>query len=148
MTHSATVPSPVTAAWQPPPGSYRITRTFDFAAAHHLDGMPDGHRCARNHGHTWTIEVTLSSTRLVGPGWVADFADLNPLGAFIEDTLDHRDLNEVLPAPPTSELLAAFLADWCIRHLETRLGARLESIVVSEGGANRVEFRPDRRRAQ
>lgn len=148
MTLAAIAPSLVTDTWQPPPGSYLITRTFDFAAAHHLDGMPDGHKCSRNHGHTWTIDVTLSSTKLVGPGWVADFADLKPLGTFINDTLDHRDLNEVLPASPTSELLAAFLADWCIRNLEEPLDARLESIVVSEGGANRVEFRPDRSRTQ
>lgn len=135
---------PMTSVWQPPPGRYRITRTFDFAAAHHLNGLSAAHKCARNHGHTWTVDVTFSSARLVEPGWVADFADLTPLGTFIKDTLDHRDLNEVLPAAPTSELLAAFLADWCVRHLEGALDARLESVVVSEGGANRAEFRPDR----
>jgi len=148
MMLTATAPGAVTTSWQPPLGRYLITRTFDFAAAHHLVGMPEGHKCARNHGHTWTVEVTLSSTRLVGPGWVADFADLKDLGGFIGDTLDHRDLNEVLPASPTSELLAAFLADWCIRNLEGPLGATLESIVVSEGGANRVEFVPDRSRTR
>lgn len=142
MTLTVAAPSTATVSWQCPDGCYLITGTFTFAAAHHLTRLPDGHKCARNHGHTWTIEVTLSSTTLVGPGWVADFADLKPLGTFINDTLDHRDLNEVLPAQPTSELLAAFLADWCMRHLEEPLGARLESIVVSEGGANRVEFRP------
>jgi 6-pyruvoyltetrahydropterin/6-carboxytetrahydropterin synthase len=140
MTHPAVAPS----AWRPPPGRYRITRQFTFAAAHHLPELPEGHKCARNHGHTWTIDVTLSSARLIGPGWVADFADLTPLGAFIEDTLDHRDLNAVLPASPTSELLAAFLADWCLHHLAEPLHARLESIMVSEGGTSRVEFRPDR----
>lgn len=148
MTLMAAVPDPATAAWQPPPGTFLITRTFDFAAAHHLVGIPAGHKCARIHGHTWTVEVTFSTASLVGPGWVADFADLKPLDAFISDTLDHQDLNEVLPAPPTSELVAAFLADWCIDNLEAQLGARLESIVVSEGGANRAEFRPDRRRPQ
>jgi len=135
------------AAWQPPPGTYRITRTFDFAAAHHLSaGVPDGHTCARQHGHTWTVEVTVSSTKLVGPGWVADFADLKPLARFIDEELDHRDLNEVLPMQPTTELVAAFLASWCIENLEEAMEVRLESVVVSEGGANRTEFRPRRRR--
>jgi 6-pyruvoyltetrahydropterin/6-carboxytetrahydropterin synthase len=142
MTFTAPAPNAVTAPWQPPPGTYLITRSFRFAAAHHLEGVPTDHKCARNHGHTWTINVTLSATELVGPGWVADFAGLEPLGSFINGTLDHRDLNEVLPGPPTSELLAAFLADWCIRNLEQPLHATVESIVVSEGGANRVEFRP------
>ncbi len=134
------------AAWQPPPGTYRITRTFDFAAAHHLSvGVPSGHKCARQHGHTWTVEVTVSSPRLVGPGWVADFADLKPLGTFISEKLDHRDLNDVLPVQPTTELVAAFLATWCIDNLEKAMDVRLESVVVSEGGANRTEFRPRRR---
>lgn len=146
MTLTVIAPNPATPAWRPPLGSYLITRMFRFAAAHHLEGMPDGHPCARNHGHTWTVEVTLSSTVLVGPGWVADFADLAPLETYINDTLDHRDLNEVLPASPTCELLAAFLADWCIHNLEEPLNTRLESIVVSEGGVNRVEFRPERSR--
>lgn len=148
MTLTAVAPNMATAAWQPPPGTYLITRRFDFAAAHHLDGMPAGHKCARNHGHTWTIDVTFSATGLVGPGWVADFADLKPLGEFIDATLDHRDLNDVLPATPTSELLAAYLADWCIRNLEGPLGAQLQSVIVSEGGANQVEFRPDGRHPQ
>ena len=129
--------------WLPPAGRYTISRTFQFAAAHHLPGLPDGHKCSRNHGHTWTVTVTVSSTTLMGPGWVVDWADLAPLGEFIATELDHSDLTAVMPVAPTAEHVAAFLADWCRHHLEPALGVQLESITIDEGGTSRVTFAPE-----
>ncbi|MFJ9460796.1 6-carboxytetrahydropterin synthase [Kitasatospora sp. NPDC101447] len=52
------------------------------------------------------------------PGFVTDFADLRPFKNFLDTELDHRNLHEVLPAEPTSELLAQFLAGWFIQHVQ------------------------------
>ena len=130
--------------WLPPAGRYTISRSFSFAGAHHLPSLPEGHKCRRNHGHTWTVTVSFSSISLAGPGWVTDWADLAPLGEFIATELDHRDLTDVLPVAPTSEHLAGFLADWCLHHLEPVIGAQLESITVDEGGPSQVTFVPER----
>ncbi|ASO21562.1 6-carboxy-5,6,7,8-tetrahydropterin synthase [Actinoalloteichus hoggarensis] len=131
-----------------PAGTYRISRRFRFAAAHRLSGLPDGHKCRRVHGHTWTVRVTVVARDLVDPGWVVDFAALTPLGRYLDDNVDHRDLTEVLPVSPTAEHLAAWVADWCHRHLEPGRGWWLESVVVDEGGDSTVEFRPDREPAR
>jgi 6-pyruvoyltetrahydropterin/6-carboxytetrahydropterin synthase len=54
--------------------------------------LPSDHKCYREHGHTYTIEVVLTADRLVKPGFVTDFADLEPLENYIQSTLDHRHL--------------------------------------------------------
>src|SRR6266571_4653945 len=97
---------------------YRIGKRFSFDAAHHLEGLASGHKCARVHGHTYAVEVVLAADHLSGPGFVADFGDLAPFRDFLEKDFDHRDLNEVMDVPPTSELIATHLAHWFIDNLE------------------------------
>ena len=35
----------------------KISKTFDFDAAHWLPHVADGHKCKRMHGHTYRVEV-------------------------------------------------------------------------------------------
>ncbi|MBX7267526.1 6-carboxytetrahydropterin synthase [Micromonospora sp. Llam7] len=119
---------------------YRISKRWTFDAAHHLDGLPDGHKCARVHGHTWAVEVVLAAAALTGPGFVTDFGELAPLGRYIDDTLDHRDLNEVLDVPPTSENLARHVADWFLGNLQAQVAGRLVAVRVSETPTSAAEY--------
>lgn len=112
--------------------TYHIGKLFTFDAAHHLSGLPEGHKCARVHGHTYTVELVLTAERLTEPGFVTDFGDLAAVRCFIDATLDHRDLNTVLDVPPTSEALAAYIADWFVVHVEPGIPGRLASVRVSE----------------
>ncbi|MCK9878269.1 6-carboxytetrahydropterin synthase [Frankia sp. Ag45/Mut15] len=121
---------------------YRIGKRFSFDAAHHLDGLPPGHKCARVHGHTYTVEVVFAADRLDEPGFVTDFGDLEPFGTYLDEKFDHRDLNDVLDVPPTSELLAAHLAQWIIDSLEPLVQGRLESVRVAESPNSWAEFAP------
>jgi 6-pyruvoyltetrahydropterin/6-carboxytetrahydropterin synthase len=59
---------------------YRIGKSFMFEAAHRLVTLPPGHKCNRPHGHSYTAEVVVVATDLVGPGFVVDFAELKPFG--------------------------------------------------------------------
>jgi 6-pyruvoyltetrahydropterin/6-carboxytetrahydropterin synthase len=81
--------------------TFVIARRFSFAAAHHLDRLPEGHKCARPHGHTYVAEVQLAAAGLDQAGFVADFASLDPVKRYIDAELDHRDLNVVLPVQPS-----------------------------------------------
>jgi 6-pyruvoyl-tetrahydropterin synthase len=56
---------------------------------------------------------------------------LAPLGDYLVATFDHRLLNEQVSFHPTSELLAAHLAQWCRDHLQPA-GVRLVAVEVSE----------------
>lgn len=123
-----------------PSGRYRIGKRYTFAAAHHLSGLPPGHKCTRVHGHSYTVEVVVVADELSGPGFVTDFGDLTPLGSYIADRLDHQDLNQVLAVEPTSERLARHLADWFRRHVEPAIAGRLELVRVSESASTWAEY--------
>jgi 6-pyruvoyltetrahydropterin/6-carboxytetrahydropterin synthase len=121
--------------------TYTIGKEFRFAASHHLDQLPPGHKCARLHGHTYTVQVLLASGKLDEAGFVTDYAGLDPLGRYIDAELDHRDLNEVLAIQPSCELVARHLFHWCRDHLPA--GHLLSAVRVSESPATWAEYRPD-----
>jgi 6-pyruvoyltetrahydropterin/6-carboxytetrahydropterin synthase len=95
-----------------------ISKQFDFAAAHHLNGLPADHKCARVHGHNYLVQVQVYGD-LDAVGFVVDYGDLSFLGDYLRDRLDHRDLNQVLTVNPTAENLAAHLLDLVRSHIDT-----------------------------
>ena len=124
---------------------HEIGKRFRFEAAHRLPGLPEGHKCGRPHGHGYTVEVVLTAGELTSPGFVTDFGDLAPFRAYLDRELDHRDLNEVVRFPPTSENLAAHLAAWFITNVEPTIPGRLVRIWVSETVDTWAEYTPGRR---
>ena len=88
---------------------YRISKRFSFSASHVLDHLPSDHPCARMHGHNYLITIHLKSETLDEYGFVKDYQSLNTVRQFIDETLDHRHLNDCLSDPPTSENIARFL---------------------------------------
>jgi 6-pyruvoyltetrahydropterin/6-carboxytetrahydropterin synthase len=80
--------------------TYTIGKEFSFAASHHLDHLPPDHKCARLHGHTYTVQVLLASEELDQAGFVTDYANLGPLRRYLDAELDHRHLNDVLAFQP------------------------------------------------
>jgi 6-pyruvoyltetrahydropterin/6-carboxytetrahydropterin synthase len=92
---------------------YKITKRFEFSASHQLYNLPPDHKCSRLHGHNYQVEVVLQSPKLDESGFVIDYGDLKPLKEFIDSTLDHRHLNDVLPFQTSAENIAKFLYDWC-----------------------------------
>lgn len=115
---------------------YTITKRFTFSAAHHLTCVPVAHKCARNHGHTYTVEVELRSEHLRNC-MVLDYGDLSVLGDYIQNHLDHQDLNEVLPFEPTAERIAEYLFSWCFAEWDQTVAVR-----VMESPTSCAEYRP------
>jgi 6-pyruvoyltetrahydropterin/6-carboxytetrahydropterin synthase len=95
-----------------------IFKEFHFEAAHRLPNVPEGHKCARLHGHSFHVRVTVAGAVDPRLGWVMDFAELKRAFAPLHDRLDHRYLNEVEGLEnPTSEVLA----QWIWRQLRPGL---------------------------
>jgi 6-pyruvoyltetrahydropterin/6-carboxytetrahydropterin synthase len=89
---------------------FTIAKRFDFSASHVLDHLPDGHPCARLHGHNYSVEVLVQSPCLDDRGFCQlDYRELDPFRRWIDENLDHRHLNDVLPVRTTAENLARFL---------------------------------------
>lgn len=88
---------------------FTISKEFGFEAAHHLDGLPDTHPCSRVHGHSYKVIVILRSNKLNDVGFVRDYRALDMIKNWIDQTLDHRDLNDVFDFNPTAENIAMHL---------------------------------------
>lgn len=123
---------------------YVIGKTFGFAAAHHLPLLAEGHKCRRVHGHNYTVTVELSSTRLDPTGFVVDYANLSPFGDWVKDTLDHQDLNQVMPSglPSTAENLAEWLYTKAVQLLTLDNDDLVTAVRVCETANTVAEYRP------
>jgi 6-pyruvoyltetrahydropterin/6-carboxytetrahydropterin synthase len=87
-----------------------IFKEFGFEAAHRLPNVPEGHKCARLHGHSFRVEVHVRGDVDPRLGWVMDFAEVKAAVKPVIDRLDHYYLNEIEGLEnPTSEVLARWL---------------------------------------
>ena len=92
---------------------FRITKQYHFSASHQILSMPKDNQCRRLHGHNYIAEIELQSEELDEHGFVRNFHDLAAFKQYIDDTLDHRHLNDVLGDEFTSsEYVAKHLFDW------------------------------------
>ena len=88
----------------------RLYKDFSFEAAHHLPNVPAGHKCARLHGHSFQVRVSVDGPVGERTGWVMDFADVKAAFRPIYEQLDHRYLNEITGLEnPTSENVARWI---------------------------------------
>lgn len=90
---------------------YKISKQFAFSASHILEGLPQEHPCSRLHGHNYMITVHLRADSLNDVGFVKDYRDLDNVKKYIDNTLDHRHLNDIIPFNPTAENIAKHLYD-------------------------------------
>ncbi|MFC5188039.1 6-pyruvoyl trahydropterin synthase family protein [Actinomadura harenae] len=123
-----------------PSGAFTIGKKFTFEGGHRLPGLPPEHKCSRQHGHSYEVEVILTAPALEEPGFVTDFGALSPFKTFLAGNLDHRNLHEILPFDPTSERLAQFLAGWIMEHLQPQLPGRLVAVLVRETTSSWARF--------
>ena len=96
----------------------RLYKDFSFEAAHRLPNVPPDHKCARLHGHSFQVRVSVDGPVGERTGWVMDFAELKAAFRPVYDQLDHRYLNDIAGLEnPTSENLAR----WIWRQLNPSL---------------------------
>ncbi len=92
-----------------------LTKVFRFEAAHHLPYHRG--KCARIHGHSYRLEVTLRgpikhAVHTSDHGMVLDFSDLSQIvQESVIARLDHADLNAVTGIYTTAENLAHWIWD-------------------------------------
>ena len=93
---------------------FQISKEFHFSASHQLLQLSADHPCARLHGHNYIVVVELEATKLNAHGFVRDYRELSAFKHYIDDTFDHRHLNDVLDHDMvTAEFLAHHFFTWC-----------------------------------
>ena len=106
----------------------RLFKEFTFEAAHRLPHVPEGHKCARLHGHSFVVRISVDGEVGEQSGWVMDFGDIKAAFKPLYDRLDHYYLNEIPGLEnPTSENLAR----WIWRELSPSL-PQLSAVEIRE----------------
>jgi 6-pyruvoyltetrahydropterin/6-carboxytetrahydropterin synthase len=103
-----------------------VFKEFTFEAAHRLPKVPEGHKCARLHGHSFRVSIHVEGELDPERGWVIDFGDIKAAFKPFYDQLDHNYLNEIDGLDnPTSENIAR----WIWSRLESALPGLVEVTV-------------------
>ena len=89
-----------------------LCKTYKFDAGHYLPYVQPEHKCARPHGHSYRVTVSVVGEVDEKAGWVMDFGRVNEVVGPLVKQLDHASLNEIEGLDnPTSERLAKWLWD-------------------------------------
>src|SRR5687767_7281435 len=95
MTKLAVQPSISVTDRRGAPAQVEIFKEVRFEAAHRLPFVPEGHKCARLHGHSYRVEIHVAGPIDSKTGWLLDFAEIGSAFAPLHDQLDHHFLNEI-----------------------------------------------------
>ncbi len=113
-----------------------LVRDFRFEAAHRLPNVPEGHKCARLHGHSFRGELAIRGHADPVTGWVMDFSELRQRLEPVVTRLDHYYLNEIEGLEnPTSENLAV----WIWNQLQPSLPG-LHRVTIEETCSSRCHY--------
>jgi 6-pyruvoyltetrahydropterin/6-carboxytetrahydropterin synthase len=95
-----------------------VFRQFTFDSAHKLNHLPDGHKCARVHGHTYRLKVFAEGPIDPKIGWIVDFAQIKVVTQSVLAHLDHHMLNDI---PGLEQPTTEHIAIWIWDHLKPEL---------------------------
>ena len=84
-----------------------VKKRMEIAGAHRLNLNYES-KCANLHGHNWIVTVWCKSKTLDDNGMVMDFTHIK---REVQDKLDHKFLNDVVPFNPTAENIAKWVCD-------------------------------------
>ncbi|WP_028782919.1 6-carboxytetrahydropterin synthase QueD [Thalassobacillus devorans] len=118
-----------------------VSKEFTFDAAHHLHCYEG--KCKNLHGHTYKVIFGISGY-VDDIGIVIDFGDIKKIWKEqIEIHLDHRYLNDTLPAMNTT---AENMVVWIYEQMETALqeesdGTRVEFVKLFETPTSYAEVK-------
>jgi len=109
-----------------------LSRAVTFESGHYLTGVPEGHKCSRQHGHSYEIRIWLSGP-VQADGFVVDNSQIDGYLKTVRETFDHQNLNELgidgLSENPTIENMLAWVHD----NLPGKLHSLLDRIECKEG---------------
>jgi 6-pyruvoyl tetrahydropterin synthase/QueD family protein len=91
---------------------WSCTKIFGSSSALAPQG-PEGHKCARLHGHSYQVRITIEGEVSPETGWIMDFDVIAQAFDPLLEQLDHHYLNDIegLDNPPAKICAAGFGSD-------------------------------------
>lgn len=124
------------------PFRYELNKDMHFSAAHFIPAEAAG-VCARMHGHTYFVNLTIAGDELDAIGFLIDFKALKDA---VHGAFDHTVINDH-PAfrtqNPTTEAVAAYIWQAIQALLDSKGNhARCLQVFVRETPTSYVCYRP------
>lgn len=114
-----------------------LIKKFTFEAGHYLPGHA---KCGTQHGHSWTLKVSVEGEINYQTGMVVDFSILkDEVWYYVLSKLDHKNLNDEFQFVPTCENLVIWIWEQLEMPLESR-GLKLKRIKLGETADNQVAY--------
>lgn len=114
-----------------------LTKEYRFEAAHRLPMVPQGHKCARVHGHSYKAEIEVRGAVDPATGWLIDFGVIDDAWGELHQLFDHHNLNEV---PGLENSTCENIAIYVWRALRTRVPA-LSAVTIWETFDSKCTYR-------
>lgn len=114
-----------------------LTKEYRFESAHRLPYVPEGHKCARVHGHSYKVEITVAGPVDPATGWLIDFGVIDDAWAELHARFDHHNLNDV---PGLENSTCENIAIYVWRALRPRIAA-LSAVTVWETYDSKCVYR-------
>ena len=67
---------------------FTCSKSYQDIPLSHRQPLHSG-RCARLHGHSWSVTLTFASKNFDSNGFIVDFGELHYIADWIEENLDH-----------------------------------------------------------
>jgi 6-pyruvoyltetrahydropterin/6-carboxytetrahydropterin synthase len=113
-----------------------LVKEFTFEAAHRLPRVPETHKCARLHGHSFRLEVAVRGEVDPRTGWFIDYAEISEAFEPLLKMLDHYYLNEI---DGLENATSENIARWIWERLEGKLKG-LHRVTISETCTSRCDY--------
>lgn len=124
------------------PYCFELNKDMHFSAAHYIPADEAG-KCAKMHGHTYHLNLTIAGDQLNSTGFLIDFKHLKDL---VHKRYDHSVLNDHLEFSntfPTTELLAKQIHTLIQEKLnQTDNQPECLQVIVRETPTSYVIYRP------
>lgn len=120
---------------------FTITLSFSFTATHSHPTLRADHPFRETHSHNFVVTIELASATLNEQGFVMDYEDLEPVGAWLRERFGGSHLNDALgdDALTTAERFAEYL----FHELQQRFALdKLTAVTVQQRPEDAATFRP------